>query len=147
MEHNKIKEARLSRKLTQQEMADRLGISRRALIALERQELLVNRHLEDISRETGASIPQLTGYAVLEEEATNLNDMRALFMGRESAIEDRHRMELAIKDAQIKAQEEEMKRLRDELAGKDIIILRLQKQLDSCINESHQTEGQDAEND
>ena len=154
MKHNKIKEARTSSNLTQQEMADRLGISRRTLIALEQQETLVNRHLEDIARETGTTIPQLTGYAVLDDDVSSLNDIRSLFSDKEKAIEAMHKSELGIKETEIKGlrerledRESRIKDLEDRIRRKDSTIRRLQKQLDACSNESRQTEGQDAEND
>ena len=125
----RIRKYRKRSRLSQKEMADRLGISRTAYIALETGETrLFNANLQKIAGETGTSLEELVlGYHPVKDAATALEETRERFDERLKTLTEDYERRLREKDRNIELLNRLVKSHEDDLKTKDSIISMLQK--------------------
>lgn len=125
----RIKASRTGLHLSQKEMAERLGISRTAYIALESGHThIINDNLRKIARETGISIEELVlGYHPEEDASSLLQQAQQRFSRQMKALTEDYERRLREKENSIVLLNRLVKSQEDDLKTKDSIISMLQK--------------------
>lgn len=135
MSRNKIKEIREKNNLTQKDLGEKLGISTRAMISLEKRESLVNRHVRLVSEATGASEWEVLGYDLPEEMEAALRDYRSYREESQrqiKALTEEYERRLAESAREIALLQDVIKAKDESIASKNDIIAYLNKQLDAA---------------
>lgn len=118
--------------LTQEEMADRIGLRRNAYRNIEKGKApIVNPHLARIAAAMDMSPDELLlGYRPADPRSPQLQDPRAFYEGRLSATESEFRQRLEEKDRQVARLQESLESLKEQLQDKKEIIAYLKSKQD-----------------
>ena len=118
---NNIRSIRKARKYTQEEMADKMGMSLTAYRDLEKGETsIVNTNLRKVARLLDTTTEELVlGYRPIQMDGPGLEDIKEEYTGRISALEKR-----------IADLERLVRTLEETVAAKNEIITMLKNSLD-----------------
>ena len=125
----RIKAFRKESKLSQKELADKIGISRNAYIGIENGETRIfNEKLQKIAEITDTSVEKIVlGYEPVEGANLKLGEAKVEYEAKLSHLQEEFEKRLKEKDETIALLKKLVDSLQDSLRSKDSIIAMLQK--------------------
>ena len=125
----RIKTYRKESKLSQKELADKIGISRNAYIGIENGNTRIfNEKLQKIAELTDTTIEKLVlGYEPVENADMKLGEIQVEFKEKTRKMQEEYESRLAEKDNTILLLKELVNSLQESIRTKDSIIAMLQK--------------------
>lgn len=126
----RIKAYRKESKLSQKDLADKIGISRNAYIGIENGNTRIfNEKLQKIAELTDTTIEKLVlGYEPVENADARLGEIQVEFKEKTKKMQEEYEKHLAEKDNTINLLKELVNSLQESIRTKDSIIAMLQKQ-------------------
>ena len=125
----RIKAYRKESKLSQKELADKIGISRNAYIGIENGNThIFNEKLQKIAELTDTTVEKIVlGYEPVENADTKLGEIRSELEEKYAKMQNEYEYKIKEKDNTISLLKELVNSLQDSLRTKDSIIAMLQK--------------------